>query len=128
MRASRRYTFALVSIFAFSLASVSVANDRSHTLRTLRDGKEIFRFDTFGDEAFWGDALGLHEAIEGAANGGVGDGLTPRRALELGLKVDADALPFGVRGALRRGKVDLDDPAVTLMLLRRDAIVGLTGF
>jgi hypothetical protein len=55
-------------------------------------GREIFRFDTFGDEAFWGGALKLHEAIEGAGFGGIGPGLSPRMALALGLKVDVDAL------------------------------------
>ena len=29
----------------------------------LAEGKEIFRFDTFGSEAFWGDTLKLHEAV-----------------------------------------------------------------
>ncbi len=59
-------------------------------------GEQIFRFDTFGDEAFWGDALKLHTAIEGAANGGVGAGISPAAALQLGLKVDVDALPASV--------------------------------
>jgi hypothetical protein len=26
------------------------------------EGRQIFRFDTFGDEAFWGDTLKLHQA------------------------------------------------------------------
>lgn len=95
---------------------------------TLREGRNTFRFDTFGDQAFWGDALRLHEAIAGAANGGVGGGLTPRRALQLGLKVDVAALPFAVREAIRNGRVDLDDPATTLTLLRLNAVVGVRGF
>src|SRR4029453_6907422 len=56
-------------------------------------GRQIFRFDTFGDEKFWGDSLKLHRAVAGAANGGVGPGLSPRAALGVGLKVDVDALP-----------------------------------
>jgi cytochrome c5 len=44
------------------------------------------------------------------------------------LKVDVDALPSDVRNALRKGDVDLDDPAVTLLLLREHAVVGVTGF
>src|SRR5580765_6456082 len=56
-------------------------------------GEHIFRFDTFGDEAFWGDTLKLHEAIEGAKFGGVGPGVSPKTALAVGLKVDVDALP-----------------------------------
>jgi mono/diheme cytochrome c family protein len=101
---------------------------RQNALALLEEGREIFRFDTMGDEAFWGDTLRLHESIEGEALGGVGDGLTPRKALELGLKVDLDALPRSLRGQLRRGEVDLDDPATTIALLGLDAVVGVTGF
>jgi hypothetical protein len=94
----------------------------------ITEGRQIFRFDTFGDEAFWGGALRLHEAIEGAAFGGVGPGVSPRTALSLGLKVDGDALPKAVIGQIEAGKVNLDDPAVTLALLRLDAVVGVRGF
>src|ERR1700730_11526110 len=59
----------------------------------LTAGRNTFRFDTFGDEAFWGDTLKLHQAIEGATLGGVGAGVSPATALAVGLKVDADALP-----------------------------------
>src|SRR5436190_13827512 len=59
----------------------------------LQHGQQVFRFDTFGDQTFWGDTLRLHEAIEGAALGGVGAGVSPRTALTVGLKVDIDALP-----------------------------------
>jgi hypothetical protein len=91
-------------------------------------GRQIFRFDTYGDEAFWGDTLRLHQAIEGSQNGGVGPGLSPAAALALGLKVDADALPPKVINDLRKGKVDLNDPDVTLALLKLDAVVGVKGF
>src|SRR5262245_24439412 len=59
----------------------------------IAEGRETFRFDTFGDEAFWGDTLQLHRAIAGSANGGVGTGVSPQTALSLGLKVDVNALP-----------------------------------
>lgn len=91
------------------------------------DGRQIFRFDTFGSEDFWGGQLKLHQAIAGAANGGVGPGLTPRNALALGLKVDADMLPAEVISALQTGQVNLDDPATTLALLQADAVVGVKG-
>ena len=91
-------------------------------------GRNTFRFDTFGDEEFWGGALRLHEAIAGAANGGVGPGLSPKAALALGLKVDARALPGSIVGALRAGRVNLDNPAVTLALLKRNAVVGVRVF
>ncbi|HEX6998330.1 MAG TPA: hypothetical protein VF322_09300 [Gammaproteobacteria bacterium] len=91
-------------------------------------GQGIFRHDTFGSEDFWGGRLGLHRAIAGAANGGTGEGLPPSAALELGLKVDVNALPSALTRALRRGEVDLDDPATTLALLQLDAVVGVKGF
>jgi hypothetical protein len=96
--------------------------------RRLEAGRRTFRFDTFGDEAFWGGTLRLHEAIEGQAHGGVGPGVSPRTALAVGLQVDVDALPPAVVAALRAGKVNLDDPATTLLLLQANAVVGVTGF
>ena len=68
--------------------------------RLIEDGREIFRFDSFGSEAFWGDTLGLHTAIAGAANGGVGPGVSPATALGVGLKVDVEALPKKVQRAI----------------------------
>jgi len=65
----------------------------TNAVQLVSQGRNIFRFDTFGDEAFWGGALQLHKAIEGAAGGGIGPGLSPKNALKLGLKVDVDALP-----------------------------------
>src|SRR5215472_16938511 len=94
----------------------------------IREGRQTFRFDTFGDQAFWGDTLKLHQAIEGERFGGVGPGVSPRTALAVGLKVDVDALPRELVRQLRRGEVDLDDVAVTLALLRLNALVGVTGF
>ena len=98
-----------------------------HAQQMLADGRQVFRFDTFGDEAFWGDTLKLHQAIKGAQFGGVGPGVSPRTALEVGLKVDVDALPDNLVSSLKHGRVNLDDPAVTLELLRLNAVVGVTG-
>lgn len=104
-------------------------HDRNNNVRQLtKQGREIFRFDTFGDEAYWGDTLHLHQAIEGAKLGGVGPGVSPRTALAVGLKVDLDALPDGLVSALKHGKVNLDDPATTLALLKLNAVLGVTGF
>lgn len=94
----------------------------------LEQGRQTFRFDTFGDQAFWGDTLKLHQAIEGQKFGGVGPGVSPRTALAVGLKVDVDALPPNAIQALNHGKVNLDDPAVTLLLLKFNAVLGVTGF
>jgi hypothetical protein len=96
--------------------------------RMIAEGKRTFRFDTFGDEAFWGDTLRLHEAIEGENLGGVGPGISPRDAIEAGLKVDVDRLPASLVSQLRSRQVNLNDPAVTVALLRLQAVVGVTGF
>jgi len=93
----------------------------------ISQGQSTFRFDTFGDEAFWGDTLHLNQAIAGAANGGVGPGLSPKQALALGLKVDVDALPESVQQGILDGTVNLDDPATTLALLKLNAVVGVKG-
>ena len=94
----------------------------------IEEGRNTFRHDTFGDEAFWGGALHLQDAIKGAALGGVGPGISPSTALGLGLKVDLDALPQPLVNKLKQGKVNLNDPATTVALLRLDAVVGLKGF
>jgi len=95
--------------------------------RMIDQGRQIFRTDTFGSEAFWGDALQLHKAIAGEKNGGVGGGVSPKTALSVGLKVDADVLPAALKEQIKNGKVDLDDPATTLALLKLNAIVGVEG-
>src|SRR5689334_3523623 len=95
----------------------------------FEQGKEIFRFDTFGDEDYWGGQLQLHKAVEGAALGGVGPGVSPRTALTVaGLKVDVDALPGNIRAQLRQGRIDLDNPVNTVALLQLNAVVGVKGF
>jgi hypothetical protein len=99
-----------------------------NAVREIERGRYIFRRDTFGDEAFWGDKLHLHQAIAGSANGGTGAGLSPTTALQLGLKVDVNALPGSVRSGIRGGTVSLDDPATTLALLKLNAVVGVKGF
>lgn len=95
--------------------------------RMLDEGKQTFRSDTFGDEAFWSDALQLQRAIAGEKFGGVGPGVSPKTALAVGLKVDADALPESLIAQLKHGRVNLDDPATTLALLKLDAVVGVRG-
>jgi hypothetical protein len=96
-----------------------------HADAMFAEGKQIFRDDTFGSEAFWSDQLRLHTTIAGEKLGGVGPGLTARQALALGLKVDLERLPAPVIQALRAGQVDLDQPDTTLALLKADAVVGV---
>jgi hypothetical protein len=106
------------TVDAFNRPSADAQNlDASNKL--FAEGKQTFRFDTFGDEAFWGGQLRLHETVRT---------LSPKQALGLGLKVDVDALPGDVVEALRNGKVNLDDPAVTVALLKLDAVLGIKGF
>ncbi|HEX6043762.1 MAG TPA: hypothetical protein VFZ22_04680 [Pyrinomonadaceae bacterium] len=93
----------------------------------LTEGRQTFRYDTFGDEAFWSDALQLHRAIAGANLGGVGPGVSPATALAVGLKVDVDALPKSLISHLKQGRVNLNDPATTLALLKLNAVVGVRG-
>ena len=108
-------------------AAADARNERNSRALFLA-GRNIFRHDTFGDQAFWGDALQLHRAIAGAKNGGVGPGLSPKTALAVGLKVDSTAIPKKTAAAIKAGQVDLNDPAVTLALLKLNAVVGVKGF
>ena len=80
----------------------------------IAEGKETFRNDTFGDEAFWTDTLRMHEVIATAVD--------PTTALSVGLKVDADVLPPGILET-----VDLNSPATTVALLKLNAVVGVKG-
>ena len=85
----------------------------------VAQGRQIFRFETFGDEAKWTDALRMHEVIAAAVD--------PTTALSVGLKVDADALPKSIKDGILAGTIDLASPATTLVLLKLDAVVGLKG-
>jgi hypothetical protein len=101
---------------------------RDNALRMVDAGKQTFRFETFGDEAFWGDTIKLHQAIEGSNFvGGVGTGVSPKTALAVGLKVDLDALPQDLVNQLKNGTLNLDDPANTLALIKLNAVLGVSG-
>ena len=127
----KRLTFLLAAALLTTAAAAKdpprLTSVERHALEQIQQGRDTFRYSTFGDEAFWGDGLGLHLALAGAANGGVGAGVSPATALAVGLKVDLAALPRSVQRDIARGKVDLDNPAVTLELLKLDAVVGVTG-
>lgn len=82
-------------------------------------GKEVFRFDTFGDEAKWTDTLRIHEVIASSVD--------PVTALAVGLKVDVEALPPAVQEGIKDGSVDLTSPQTTVTLLKLNAVVGLVG-
>jgi hypothetical protein len=99
----------------------------SNSRRMIEEGRRTFRFDTFGSEAFWGDAIKLHQAIAGDKHAGVGGGVSPKTALAVGLKVDSGALPASLVDQIKKGAVNLDDAATTLALLKLDAVVGVKG-
>ena len=110
----------LIGVFAIALVltlTFTSASAREETHRRF-DGRAIFRYDTFGDEQLWTSVLRLHEAVQT---------LSPETALLVGLKVDANALPRAIVEMLKADKVDLKDPAVTIELLRLNAVVGVIG-
>src|SRR5688500_4279956 len=102
----------------FAISSAADTGGDARRGNDIRDGQYIFRFDTFGDEQLWTDVLRMHEVIPT---------VDPATALAVGLKVDVKALPSAVIRALRRGEVDLTDPAVTVELIRLNAVVGIKG-
>lgn len=83
----------------------------------VEQGRQVFRYDTFGDEVQWTDTLRMHEVISAAVD--------PVTALSVGLKVDADALPAAVVQGIQNGSIDLHSPATTIALLKLNAVVGL---
>ncbi|HEX7336881.1 MAG TPA: c-type cytochrome [Gemmatimonadales bacterium] len=101
---------------ALLVAAVSCGNNGPNEITPfqLAQGKQTFRFDTFGNETFWTDTLRIHEVIQ--------SGVSPATALSVGLKVDADALPAGLLET-----ADLNSPATTVALLKLNAVVGLQG-
>jgi hypothetical protein len=113
----------VVLIFALAVGTLAsiVLNRPAEAAKKPRrfSGKEIFRFDTFGDEQLWTDRLRMHEVIESFVD--------PQTALGVGLKVDVDALPARLRTAILAGKVDLTDPATTVALIKLNAVVGIVG-
>jgi len=126
-----------VAGFLFAMCFATVWTQSSRTAPPFDDaiaaniadlttrGREIFRYDTFGSEGFWGDTLKLHQAIEGVRFGGVGAGLSPATALAVGLKVDSQKLPNSLLESIAQGRVDLNDPANTLALIKANAVVGV---
>ncbi len=113
--ASTIFTLALTFVVTGGYSANAMADQVD---RKTREGREIFRYDTFGDEQLWTKVLRMHEVIET---------VSPATALAVGLKVDVEALPAAVVEALKAGKVNLNDPAVTLELLRLNSVVGVMG-
>jgi mono/diheme cytochrome c family protein len=110
--------FVALAAAVYVIVLVEMISPRPATSAKPLNGQQIFRFDTFGDEQLWTNTLQMHQAI---AN------VSPATALSVGLKVDVEALPPAIIDALQQGQVDLDDPAVTIELLRLNAVVGVVG-
>ncbi|HKA41893.1 MAG TPA: di-heme oxidoredictase family protein [Burkholderiales bacterium] len=105
---------AALSIVALALALLGVRSISDAQPPDTRNGQFIFRFDTFGDEQLWTDKLRLHEVISSS--------VSPATALKVGLKVDATVLPSDFLATH-----DLNDPATTVELIKRNAVVGVVG-
>jgi len=112
-------TASLVAALGLTVTA-ALAKDATvdYATRMIEEGRQTFRYDTFGSEAFWSNALQLHKAIAT---------VSPKTALAVGLKVDAEKLPADLVQKVKAGKVNFDDPAVTLALLELDAVVGVKG-
>ncbi len=89
------------------------------------DGKDAFRFETFGNEAFWTDAARLPQGIVKAK-------LTPVQALKLGLHVNTEQLDAATATAVveelkNKGTSGplLNDPATTIKLINANAVIGV---
>ena len=104
-----------------------IPDDEETDPALISDGRQVFRFDSFGDEEWWSGTLHIDKAIAGKKNGGFGPGVSPKTALAVGLKVDAEALPADVVAGIQSGAISLDDPANTITLLKLNAVVGLKG-
>src|SRR5512140_1023285 len=116
---SRKLWFTLLGAAAVALLAASCARSSTPTSpspQAIDQGKQIFRFETFGDETFWTDTLRMHEVVQT---------VPPTTALAVGLKIDADTLPAAVLQAIQAGQVDLTSPATTVTLLKLGAVVGL---
>jgi mono/diheme cytochrome c family protein len=113
----KRLVVSVTMIYLVALGLTITAQPGSG--RKAFDGKQIFRFDTFGGEQLYTDVLRLHEVLPS---------VTPATALTVaGLKVDSDALPPPVIAAIKAGQLPVNDPRVTLRLLELNAVVGVIG-
>ena len=111
-------SLAYLLAMTFAVSGAADTNRQNRLGDLLREGQEIFRFDTFGDEQLWTDVLRMHEVLPA---------VDPTTALAVGLKVDVKALPQALIDALRTDQAILKDPPVTVELLRLNAVIGVKG-
>lgn len=142
---NRRYALLAAStlVLSFSVAAGHARNGQS-AVQTMADqgpalparvdgdarlGQQVFRFETFGNEGFWTDAVRLPAGIAAAK-------VTPMQALQLGLQIDADAIAPAMQAQLAddlrrdpsgRTSTLLNDPAVTMALVKANAVIGMSS-
>ncbi|MEJ7746991.1 MAG: hypothetical protein WKF61_09610 [Luteimonas sp.] len=101
--------------------------DPQNQLGNAAAGRDVFRFETFGNEGFWTDAVRLPAGMT-AAN------VTPMQALELGVQVDMDALDEATKRTLAeqlradpsgRTSALLNDPKNLAVLINANAVIGM---
>ena len=102
----------------FILALVGCGSSGSSSADQVAEGKQTFRYETFGDETKWTDTLHLDQVIST---------VDPTTALSVGLKVDSEALPPAVVNGIQNGSISLTDPATTIALLKLDAVLGVNA-
>src|SRR5574340_65577 len=123
VRASRKLAAAsalgVAAVLVSACGSSGSGQPEDAAAALVAQGKQIFRFDTFGDQSQWTDTLRVHEVIAAAVD--------PTTALSVGLKVDAEALPAAVVQGIQNGSISLTSPDTTIALLKLNAVVGVKG-
>ncbi len=102
-------------------------NPNPHRMGSAAAGREVFRFETFGNEGFWTDALRWLRGIREA-------GVTPLDVLAAGMLIDAERVEPALLAQLRgEARTDLspakapllNDTATLLRLIEMNALVGV---
>ncbi|MGI4833399.1 MAG: hypothetical protein ACRYFK_08045 [Janthinobacterium lividum] len=94
---------------------------------SIESGRDVYRFETFGDEGFWTDAVRMPQGMAQAK-------LTVLDALKAGVSFDVDAIPADLKTAfMSEVKTDLsaakapklNDPATMTALVKANAVIGM---
>ena len=108
----------LLAVSGGAIYAATQASQQPSNAELVKQGQQVFRYDTFGDEIHWTDQLRMNEVLST---------VSAKLALAVGLKVDVDALPDAVKKGIADGSINLDDPAITIALLKLNAVVGARG-
>jgi cytochrome c2 len=104
-----------------------IVNPHPHQSGNAEAGRDVYRFETFGNEGFWTDAARLPKGMMDAE-------FTTKQALEAGLQIDIEAIDPALRKTLEtEWKTDLspqnapmlNDPKTMVALVNANAIVGI---